>query len=58
MSQDQYLIIVGIRSIEFTYEDSHLIAEVEYFKRCYDAGLSAYKALTFFNDYKNGNYNI
>ena len=51
-----YLIKVGIRSIEFNYIDSEILANVDYFKRCMEKGLSEYKALTFLNDYINGEY--
>lgn len=55
---DGYLINVGIRSHEYTYPDEVLFDNVEYFGRCYDNGMSAYKALLFLNDYIAGEYNI
>jgi hypothetical protein len=47
---EQYLINVGIRSSEFTYEDEILFQNVKYFKKCWKQQLSPYKALLFLND--------
>ena len=47
----QYLIMVGIRSHEYTHSDDVIFANIDYFKRCHSEHLSAYKALLFFNDY-------
>ena len=55
---ENYLIMVGIRSAEYTYEDKVLFENVEYFRRCQKAGLSAYKALLFLHDYIDGDYDI
>ena len=55
---ENYLIMVGIRSAEYTYEDKELFENIEYFRRCQKAGLSAYKALLFLHDYINGGYDI
>ncbi len=55
---EKYLIMVGMRSAEFSYEDSVIFDNVEYFRRCQKAGLSAYKALLFLHDYINGDYEI
>jgi hypothetical protein len=56
---NNYLITVGIRSAQdYTYEDEDLFNNVEYFKKCYHARLSAYKALLFLHDYMNGDYDI
>ena len=52
----QYLIMVGIRSLEYTYDDKTLYSNIEYFKLCKEHGLSAYKALLFLHDYINGDY--
>lgn len=41
----KYLIMVGIRSHEFTYTDEQLFANISYFDQCFKDGLSAYKAL-------------
>lgn len=54
----RYLIMVGIRSLEYSYTDEQIFANVEYFDKCRKSGLSAYKALLFFHDYLNGDYDI
>ena len=48
---DKYLIRVGIRSLEYDYSDDILFDNIEYFKGCYEDGLSAYKALLFLYDH-------
>jgi hypothetical protein len=53
---EKYLIMVGIRSCEYTYDDETLFNHIEYFKKCQKAGFSAYKALLFLDDYMNGDY--
>jgi len=54
-----YLINVGLRcNMDYTYTDDQLYDNVGYFRKCYDKGLSAYKALLFLNDYIEGDYNI
>jgi hypothetical protein len=58
MEFEKYLIMVGIRSAEYAYDDEILFNNIEYFKRCQKAGLSAYKALLFLHDYINGNCDI
>ncbi len=55
---EKYLIVVGIRSIDYTYPDEILFNNIEYFKKCFNNGLSAYKALLFLNDYMKGNSNL
>lgn len=47
---DRYLIMVGIRSLEYTYTDDELFDNIEYFRECMNKGLSAYKALLFLGD--------
>jgi hypothetical protein len=54
----RYLIMVGIRSLEYGYSDEMIFSNIDYFKRCNDFGLSAYKALLFFGDYLKGEYDI
>lgn len=44
---EEYLLKIGIRSKEYTYNDEELYENIEYFKKCYDDQLSAYKALLF-----------
>ena len=51
-----YLINVGIRSSEYGHADDVLFENVEYFHRCFNQGLSAYKSLLFLHDFLNGDY--
>lgn len=44
---ENYLIKVGIRSIDYRYDDKTLFDNIDYFKDCQKRGLSAYKALLF-----------
>jgi hypothetical protein len=53
MTEEQYLITVGIRSLEYTYTDKELFSNLDYFKKCHRRGLSAYKALLFLYDEDN-----
>ena len=46
MTFEQYLIMVGIRSVEFEIPDNILFEHIEYFRKCHSDGISAYKALT------------
>lgn len=56
---EAYLIMVGKRSeTSYNYDDQLLFDNIDYFKRCQEKGLSAYKALLFFNDYLEGGYKI
>lgn len=48
---EMYLINVGIRSAEYTYEKDELFENIEYFRNCYNDNLSAYKALLLLYDY-------
>lgn len=50
MNFNKYLIMVGIRSLEFTYTDDELLSNVKYFERCMKRRLSPYKALLFLRD--------
>ena len=61
MTLESYLIDVGIRASDHGHEIDNeerelLKNNVEYFKKCYESGLSAYKALLFFPDYLKGDY--
>jgi len=63
MTLEQYLIDVGIRASDYGHdiddeERVYLVNNVDYFKKCYAKGLSAYKALLFFNEHLKGNYDI
>jgi len=46
-----YLIMVGIRSFEYTYSDEDIFNHIDYFRDCYNRNLSAYKALLFLYDH-------
>ena len=50
---ENYLIVIGIRSLEYNYSDEILFGNKEYFKTCYESRLSPYKALLFLYDYEN-----
>ena len=61
MTLEEYLIDVGIRASDYGHvideEERKLLKDnVEFFKKCHKAGLSAYKALLFLQDYLNGDY--
>ncbi len=63
MDLEKYLIDVGIRASDCGHiidnEERKLLKDnVEYFKKCHKKGLSAYKALLFFTDYLNGDYEL
>jgi len=63
MTPEQYLIDIGIRASDNGHEidnkERELLKDnVEYFMKCHKVGLSAYKALMYFNDYLNGDYDI
>lgn len=53
-SFEAYLINVGIRSMEYMYADGTLYDNIDYFRKCYEDGLSAYKALLFLGDWLDG----
>jgi len=48
---DDYLIMIGIRSLEYTYTDEELFENKEFFKLCYKKHMGAYYALLMLNDY-------
>lgn len=48
---ENYLIMIGIRSLEFDYSDDILFKHKYYYKNCYNNNISAYKALLFLVDY-------
>ena len=50
MTFEQYLIEIGIRSSEFTFNNDELLHNTKYFKKCWKSNLSPYKALLFLND--------
>ena len=47
---ERYLIMVGIRSADYTYSEEELFNNIEHFKECYDRNIGAYKALLFLSD--------
>ena len=44
--------------ITYNYTEQQIERNIEYFKYCLRQNLSAYKALLFFSDYLEGNYEI
>ena len=56
--KEKYMRSVLIRSLEYTYTVEQIFENLDYFDKCRKRGLSAYKALLFFNDYLNGEYDI
>ena len=50
---EHYLIMVGIRSVDYTYTDKELFQSIDYFRKCYEKNLSAYKALEWLYDKEN-----
>lgn len=63
MTLEQYLIDIGVRAFEYESEIDNekrklLKNNVEYFKKCYEKDLSAYKAILFLNDYLKGDYEL
>lgn len=48
---ENYLIMIGIRSLEYTFTDEELFEGVELFRKCYEKHISAYYALLYLNDY-------
>jgi len=44
--------------ITYKYTNKQVNSNIGYFERCEKAGMSAYKALLFFRDYLNGDYDI
>ena len=56
-SFEKYLIYLGIRSNEYTYDLKELFDNLDYFKECFNRRLSCYKALLFLCDYLNEKQN-
>ncbi len=42
----------------YDYTNSDVDNNLDYFEKCQERGLSAYKSLLFFYDYLNGDYDI
>jgi hypothetical protein len=56
---EKYLISIGVQNeCAYSYEREELYKHREYFKKCMNNGLSAYKALLFLHDYINNNYTL
>lgn len=53
-SFQKYLIKVGMRSVDYTYSDADIFDNIEFFRKCQKAELSAYKALLFLGQYLSG----
>jgi hypothetical protein len=45
MSFENYMLMVGIRSLEYGFEDKYLFSKTEHFRECYERSCSAYYAL-------------
>ena len=48
---ENYLIMVGIRSVEYTFTDEELFDGIELFRKCYENHIGAYYSLLYLNDY-------
>ena len=48
----------SVNYITYDYTNEQVYDHFDYFERCKKTGLSPYKALLFFGDYMDGNYNI
>ena len=44
--------------ITYLYSNEDVNNNLNYFKKCFDDGLSGYKSLLFFSDYLNGEFEI
>ena len=44
--------------VTYGYNNEQIDDNLDYFEKCMNNGLSAYKALLFFRDYLNGDYII
>jgi len=44
--------------VTYTYTNEEVDDNLDYFNRCKSGGLSPYKSLLFFGDYKEGDYDI
>ncbi len=48
---NHYLINIGIRSVEFSYDADTLYYNMDYFTKCFENEYSAWKALLYLGDY-------
>ena len=53
---EEFLIMVGIRSAEFNYDDDLIFSNIEHFRTSFENNLSAYKALLFLYDPGNSTF--
>ena len=57
-SFQNYLLMIGIRSTEYTYTDKQLFENKKFFNECYKHDIGPYKALMFLEHYLNGDYSF
>lgn len=50
----KYLIQIGSRMNDYPYTPQDLIDNIDYFRKCFENDLSAYKALEWLGLYKEG----
>ena len=43
---ETYLLLVGIKSAEFCYLQDDVLNNIGHFRKCFENGMSTYKALT------------
>jgi len=48
---ENYLIMVGIRSSDYTYTEDQILDNTEYFRGCFDRDISPYYAFLYLNDH-------
>lgn len=46
---EEWLIILGERSVDYSYTSEMLYKNIDYLKKCWSEGLSCYKTLEFFS---------
>ena len=46
---EEYLLVLGETSVDYRYTVKDIINNLDYFKKCWQDGLSCYKALEFFS---------
>lgn len=44
-----YLLILGEKSVDYSYTPEMIYEHIDYFKKCWESNLSTYKALEFFS---------
>lgn len=48
-----YLIMIGYRLNDFSYNPVVIMANIDYFEECYNHRIGVYKALEAFNEYSD-----